>query len=84
MTTGAPDRSLPWPAGARLPCTRPRSQFAKLLARAGDEAKIGFNVHPHMLLHARGYAWRTKGWIRERCRPTLGITQSTRLHAMPR
>ena len=28
--------------------------FAKLLARAGDEAKIGFKVHPHMLRHARG------------------------------
>ena len=28
--------------------------FAKLLARAGDEAKIGFYVHPHMLRQARG------------------------------
>ena len=25
------------------------SGFAKLLARAGDEAKFGFKVHPHML-----------------------------------
>ena len=26
--------------------------FAKLLARADDEAKIGFKVHPHMLRQA--------------------------------
>jgi site-specific recombinase XerD len=32
------------------------SGFAKLLARAADEAKIGFKVHPHMLRHACGYA----------------------------
>jgi integrase len=28
----------------------------KLLARADDEAKIGFKVHPHMLRHACGQA----------------------------
>jgi len=27
----------------------------KLLARADDEAKIGFKVHPHMHQHACGY-----------------------------
>src|SRR5262249_17264071 len=37
------------------------SGFAKLLARAGDEAKIGFKVHPHMLRHACGYALANKG-----------------------
>src|ERR1700749_1680617 len=37
------------------------SGFAKLLARAGDEAKIGFKVHPHMLRHACGYALADKG-----------------------
>jgi hypothetical protein len=37
------------------------SRFAKLLARAGDEAKIGFKVHPHMLRHACGYALANKG-----------------------
>jgi hypothetical protein len=31
-----------------------------LLARAGDEAKIGFKVHPHMLRHACGYALANK------------------------
>ena len=30
------------------------SGFAKLLARAGDAANIGFKVHPHMLRHACG------------------------------
>ena len=33
----------------------------KLLARAGDEAKIGFKVHIHMLRHACGYALANKG-----------------------
>ena len=37
------------------------SGFAKLLARSGDEAKIGFKVHPHMLRHACGYALANKG-----------------------
>ena len=37
------------------------SGFAKLLARAGDEAKIGFKLHPHMLRHACGYALANKG-----------------------
>jgi integrase len=42
------------------------SRFAKLLARAGDEAKIGFKVHPHMLRHACGSHWPTRASIRER------------------
>jgi Phage integrase family len=33
----------------------------KLLARPGDEAKIGFKVHPHILRHACGYAFANKG-----------------------
>src|ERR1700724_3690193 len=37
------------------------SGFAKLLARAGNEAKTGFKVHPHMLRHACGYALANKG-----------------------
>ena len=37
------------------------SGFAKLLARAGEEAEIGFKVHPHMLWHACGYALANKG-----------------------
>jgi integrase len=37
------------------------SGFAKLLARAAEEAEIGFKVHPHMLRHACGYALANKG-----------------------
>ena len=37
------------------------SGFAKLLARAGKEAEIGFKVHPHMLQHACGFALANAG-----------------------
>lgn len=30
--------------------------FASLIERAGEQAKIGFKVHPHMLRHSSGYA----------------------------
>ena len=45
--------------GARWCCR----SCAKLLARAGDKAKIGFKVHPHMLRHACGYALANKGTL---------------------
>ena len=35
--------------------------LAKLIERAGIEAKIGFKVHPHMLRHAAGYVLANKG-----------------------
>lgn len=35
--------------------------FARLVERAGTEAKFGFKVHPHMLRHACGYALANKG-----------------------
>jgi integrase len=35
--------------------------LAKLIERAGIEAKIPFKVHPHMLRHACGYALANKG-----------------------
>jgi type 1 fimbriae regulatory protein FimB/type 1 fimbriae regulatory protein FimE len=59
------------------------SGFAKLLGRAGDEAKIGFKVHPHMLPHACGYALPKKASIPERCKRTSGIARSIRPRAMP-
>jgi integrase len=59
------------------------SGFAKLLARAGDEAKIGFKVHPHMLRHACGYALANKG-IDTRTRPISVIAPSIRPRATPR
>jgi type 1 fimbriae regulatory protein FimE len=33
----------------------------KLIARAGDGAKLGFPVHPHMLRHACGYKLANEG-----------------------
>src|SRR6476619_6429800 len=37
------------------------SGLAKLIERAGIEAKIPFKVHAHMLRHACGYALPNKG-----------------------
>jgi type 1 fimbriae regulatory protein FimB/type 1 fimbriae regulatory protein FimE len=35
--------------------------FARMVERAGAEAKFGFKVHPHMLRHACGYALANRG-----------------------
>ena len=35
--------------------------LAKLIERAGNAAKIGFKVHPHMLRHAAGFVLANKG-----------------------
>jgi type 1 fimbriae regulatory protein FimB/type 1 fimbriae regulatory protein FimE len=35
--------------------------FARMIERAGDVAKLGFKVHPHMLRHACGYALANRG-----------------------
>jgi type 1 fimbriae regulatory protein FimB/type 1 fimbriae regulatory protein FimE len=35
--------------------------FARMIERAGMEAKLGFKVHPHMLRHACGFALANKG-----------------------
>ena len=37
------------------------STVRKLLARAGESAKIGFPVHPHMLRHSTGYKLANAG-----------------------
>jgi integrase len=37
------------------------SGFAKLIERAGVEAKLPFKAHPHMLRHATGYALANRG-----------------------
>jgi integrase len=63
----------------------PLSDFAKLLARAGDEAKIGFKVHPHMLRHACGYALANKGIDTRTLQAYLGhrsINSTTRYAAL--
>ena len=61
------------------------SGFAKLLARAGDEAKIGFKVHPHMLRHACGYELANKGVDTRTLQAYLGhrsINSTTRYAAL--
>ena len=35
--------------------------FARMVERAGQEAKLAFKTHPHMLRHACGYALANKG-----------------------
>jgi hypothetical protein len=35
--------------------------FARMVERAGSEARLGFKVHPHMLRHACGYALANRG-----------------------
>ena len=35
--------------------------FARMMRRAGVEAKLGFKAHPHMLRHACGFALANKG-----------------------
>ena len=35
--------------------------FARMVERAGIEAKLGFKAHPHMLRHACGYALANRG-----------------------
>ena len=37
------------------------SGFAKLIERAGIEAKLPLKAHPHMLRHATGYALANRG-----------------------
>ena len=35
--------------------------FARMVERAGGDAKFGFKTHPHMLRHACGYALANRG-----------------------
>jgi site-specific recombinase XerD len=35
--------------------------FARMIERAGIEARLGFKAHPHMLRHACGYALANRG-----------------------
>jgi hypothetical protein len=53
------------------------SGFAKLLARAGDEAKMGFKVHPHGIPAAT--RWPIRASIPEHCRPisTIALRYTT-------
>jgi integrase len=35
--------------------------IARIVERAGEAAKLGFHVHPHMLRHSTGYALANEG-----------------------
>ena len=37
------------------------SSVRKIIARAGDHAKLGFPIHPHMLRHACGFKLANEG-----------------------
>jgi len=37
------------------------SSVRKIIARVGDEARLGFPVHPHMLRHACGFKLANEG-----------------------
>ena len=49
------------------------ASFARMVERAGVEAKLGFPAHPHMLRHAAGLRWPTRAMIRGRCKPISAI-----------
>jgi integrase len=56
-----------------------------VLARAGDEANVGFKVNPHMLRHACGYALANKGIDTRTLQAYLGhrsINSTTRYAAL--
>jgi integrase len=50
--------------------------FARMVERAGVEAKFAFKAHPHMLRHACGYALANKGHTREPCR-LISVTRTS-------
>jgi type 1 fimbriae regulatory protein FimB/type 1 fimbriae regulatory protein FimE len=43
--------------------------FARMVERAGVEAKLAFKARPHMLRHACGFALANKGHAPGRCKP---------------
>src|ERR1700729_22933 len=50
--------------------------FARMVERAGSEAKLGFKAHPHMLRHACGYALANRGHDTRACRRISGTATS--------
>ena len=54
------------------------SGFAKLVERAGIEAKLPFKVHPHMLRHATAMPWPIGEPTQGRCKPIWAIAAFNR------
>ena len=62
-----------------------RTGIARMIERAGKEAKLGFPVHCHMLRHACGHALANRGMDTRRLQHYLGhvsITNTVRYSAM--
>src|SRR5215471_8827557 len=62
-----------------------RMGIARMIERAGEAAKLPFNVHVHMLRHSTGYALANKGMDTRRLQHFLGhasITNTVRYTAM--
>ena len=58
--------------------------FARMVERAGREAKLAFKAHPHMLRHACGYALANKGHDTRALQAYLGHTQHSAHRALHR
>ena len=59
--------------------------FARMVERAGVEAKLGFKIHPHMLRYACGYALANRGHDTRALQAYLGhrnIQNTTRYTAL--
>jgi Phage integrase family len=57
--------------------------FARMVERAGSEAKLGFKAHPHMLRHACGYTLANAATTPGRFRLTSDIATSSIRCAIP-
>jgi hypothetical protein len=67
--------------GARAPFTT--AGFARMVERAGTEAKLGFKAHPHMLRHATGLSSLMTATPRGHCKPTSATRTSSTPCATP-
>ena len=54
------------------------SGLQKLVERAGNTAKIGFKVHPHMLRHATGFVLAKRALTRARYKLISGTAAFNR------
>jgi len=54
-----PDTAYVFVSERRAPMTT--ATFRKLIARAGDAARLGMPIHPHMLRHSTGFKLANDG-----------------------
>src|SRR4051794_356403 len=60
------------------------STVRKIVARAGEVAKLAFPIHPHMLRHACGYKLANDGHDTRAYSTTLGTRTSSTPSATPK